>query len=63
LAFHPNLSPATIGGKDIYILDPEFLAQDQSQAGSAYVYDTEDFLYAVITDDVAWAADALEQLE
>ena len=61
--FNKDLELATVSGKEIWILDAEFMAQDEHQAGSAYLYDTGDLIYAVITDDEAWAADALSQLE
>ena len=36
--------------------------QDVHQRGRPYFYETEDYLFLVLTDDDAWATDAIGQL-
>jgi hypothetical protein len=51
-----------LGGKDVLVGDEAMLKQDEHQRGRPFLYETDDFLFVVITDDESWAADALEQL-
>jgi hypothetical protein len=51
-----------VGGKEVLIGAPELFAQDEHSRGGGYFYDAGDYLFAVVTDDEAWAGDALSQL-
>lgn len=57
-----NYQERTITGKQVYEGTVDMLSQDEHQRGRPYLYQTDDYLFVVITDDDAWAADALRQL-
>jgi hypothetical protein len=52
----------TIGGKSVYVGTLAMLAQNSHQRGKPYLYETDQWLFLVITDNAAWAADAIGQL-
>jgi hypothetical protein len=69
-AFH-NVAEATdlsryrmqaIGGKRVAVGTEAMLDQNEHQRGRPYLYQTDDYMFLIITDDDAWAADALRQL-
>jgi len=51
-----------VGGKEVLFAPPELLSQSEHSRGGAYLRDAGDYLFAVLTDDLAWAEDALTQL-
>ena len=53
---------ATIAGKQVYVGTADMLAQDTHQRGRPYLYQTDRYVFLVITDDDAWAAGAIGQL-
>ncbi len=57
-----NLTSQVLVGKEILFAPPELLAQTEHTRGGAYLHDAGDYLFAVLTDDLAWAEDALSQL-
>jgi hypothetical protein len=52
----------TIAGKVVFVGNVDMLAQSEHQRGRPYLYQTDDYMFAVITDDDAWAEDAIRQL-
>jgi hypothetical protein len=52
----------TIAGRDVWVGTEDMLEQSTHQRGRPYLYQTETTMYLVITDDEAWAADAIRQL-
>jgi hypothetical protein len=52
----------TIGGKQVYVGTPDMLDQDTHQRGRPFLYQNDQYMFLVITDDDAWAADAIAQL-
>jgi hypothetical protein len=57
-----NYDERTIAGKQVYEGTVDMLNQGEHQRGRPYIYQTDDYLFVVITDDDAWAADAIGQL-
>ena len=57
-----NYDEATIAGKTVYVGSADMVAQTEHQRGKPYLYQTDDALFIVITDDAAWAEEAIEQL-
>lgn len=57
-----NYQERMIAGKQVYEGTVDMLTQGEHQRGRPYLYQTDDYLFVVITDDDAWAADALGQL-
>ena len=57
-----TLPKQVFDGKEVLVAPPELFSQDEHTRGGAYFYDTTDYLFAVATDDEAWAKDALSQL-
>ena len=53
---------ATIAGKEVYVGTLDMLDQDTHQRGRPYLYENDQYMFLVITDDDAWAADAIAQL-
>jgi hypothetical protein len=51
-----------IGGKEVAVGTEAMLDQSEHQRGRPFLYQTEDYMFVIITDDDAWAADALRQL-
>ena len=56
------LSPMTVGGKSVLVGPAALLQQFEHQRGGLYWYESSDYIFAVVTDDPAWAEDALRQL-
>ena len=56
------LTSQVVGGKEVLYAPPELLDQSEHSRGGAYLRDAGDYLFAVLTDDLAWAEDALTQL-
>jgi hypothetical protein len=52
----------TIAGKKVYVGTLAMLAQSVHQRGKPYLYQTDQYTILVITDNDAWAADAIRQL-
>ena len=52
----------TIAGKQVYVGTADMLAQDTHQRGRPYLYQSDQYVFLVITNDDAWAAGAIDQL-
>jgi hypothetical protein len=52
----------SIADHTVYVGDAGMLKQDEHQRGRPYLYQTDDALFLVVTDDEAWAKDAISQL-
>ncbi len=52
----------TISGKQIFVGETAMVSQTEHSRGRPYLYQTDDQVFVVITDDRAWAEEALEQL-
>ncbi len=52
----------TVGGKKVQVGSAELVDQSDHQRGKPYIYETDSYLFAILADDPAWAADALRQL-
>jgi hypothetical protein len=57
-----NYEPTTIGGKEVFVGSLDMIEQDEHQRGSPYLYQNDDYIFIVVTDDDAWAEEALAQL-
>ena len=57
-----HYEPKTIAGKQVYVGTLDMLEQDTHQRGRPYLYQTNDYMFVVITDQDSWAADSLGQL-
>jgi len=57
-----TLDQQTVGGKDVLVGTTSQMIQSEHQRGLPYLYETPRHFYIVVTDDPAWAADALRQL-
>jgi len=57
-----NFNPVTIAGKSVLVGSAELLVQDSHQRGQPFEYATDENLFVIMTDDDAWAEDALGQL-
>jgi hypothetical protein len=57
-----NFQERTMGGKRVYVGTVDMLNQDEHQRGRPFLYQTDDYMFLVITDDDGWAADAIGQL-
>ena len=57
-----NYETVTIAGKEVYVGTADMLDQTEHQRGKPYLYQTDDAMFIVITDDDAWAEDAIGQL-
>jgi hypothetical protein len=53
---------STIAGRDVYVGNVGMIAQSEHIRGTPYLIDTPDFGLIVVTDDPAWAEDAISQL-
>jgi hypothetical protein len=53
---------AGITGKDVFVGSPDLLEQTEHQRGRPYLYQTDDVMFLVITDEEAWAAEAFSKL-
>ena len=45
-----------------YVGRPDMLRQSEHRRGSPYLYQTDAYMFLLITDDEAWAEDALQQM-
>jgi hypothetical protein len=52
----------SVGGKQVYVGTLAMLTQDIHQRGVPYLFETDQWLFLVITDNATWAADAIRQL-
>ena len=52
----------TLAGKEVAVGSEAMLRQDSHRRGRPYVYETHEYVFLLITDDDAWATDALRQL-
>ena len=52
----------TIAGKQVDVGTADMLTQDTHQRGRPYLYQTDQYMFLLITDQDAWAADAIGQL-
>lgn len=52
----------TIEGKQVYVGTADMLDQSEHQRGRPYLYQTDDYMFLLVTDDDAWATDAIRQL-
>jgi hypothetical protein len=52
----------TVGGREVYVNRTDVVPQTEHQRGRFYWYSTETHEYLVLTEDEAWAADAISQL-
>ena len=57
-----NYQKETIAGREVYLGTLDMLTQDEHQRGRPFLYQTDAFMFLVITDEDAWAADAIGQL-
>jgi hypothetical protein len=57
-----TLKSREVGGKPVLVGTPEMLVQDEEQRGRPYLYEADGCVFAVVTDEEAWAADALSRL-
>ena len=57
-----NYQVKTIAGKQVYVGTVDMLTQDTHQRGRPYLYQTDAFMFLVVTDQDAWAAEAVGQL-
>jgi hypothetical protein len=53
---------ATIAGKPVFVGDGAMLKQSEHQRGAPYLYQTDDAMFLVITEDRAWAEEAFAEL-
>ena len=52
----------TIAGKQVYVGTVEMLGQSEHQRGRPYLYQNDASMFMVISDDEAWATEAIAQL-
>jgi hypothetical protein len=57
-----NYTHRVIDGRDVYVGDASMVTQDSHQSGRPYLYQTDAWMFIVLTDDEAWATDAIQQL-
>jgi uncharacterized RDD family membrane protein YckC len=53
---------AHVGGREVLVGGDWMLEQSVHQRGRPYVLETDEYLFLVVTDDEAWADDAIRQL-
>jgi hypothetical protein len=61
----PDLSryqERSIADHSVYVGDPGMLRQTEHQRGRPYLYQTDDYMFLIITDDDRWAEEAIGQL-
>jgi hypothetical protein len=51
-----------IDGRDVFVGNASMVHQSVHQKGRPYLYQTDSWMFIVLTDDDAWAADAISQL-
>ena len=52
----------TLGGKSAFMGNEDMLKQDEHQRGRPVLYQTDAYMFMVITDDLDWADEALSKL-
>lgn len=52
----------TIGGKSVYVGPKHLVRQDEHQRGVPYLYQNDDYMFLILTEDPAWAEEALAAL-
>ncbi len=52
----------TLAGKEVFVGTEAMLRQDSHQSGRPYLYETEKYVFLLVTADETWATDALRQL-
>ena len=52
----------TIAGKTVAVGAAGLVAQNEHQRGLPYLYQTDDYLFIVVTEDDAWAEEAIAAL-
>jgi len=57
-----GFEPRTIDGKTVFVGSSSMLTQSEHQRGNPYLYQTDEYLFALITDDESWALEALLRL-
>jgi hypothetical protein len=57
-----DLVEQVIGGKHVSVGPVALIRQDRHERGRPYVYQPRDLVVVVVSDDEAWAADAIGQL-
>jgi hypothetical protein len=57
-----NYQLQTIAGREVNVGTEAMLKQDDHQRGRPYFFETEQHMYLLVTEDEAWAADAIAQL-
>jgi hypothetical protein len=65
VAAGPNLdlySAQTISGKEVFVGTTDMVRQNEHTRGRPYLYQTDAWMFIVITDSDGWAADAVRQL-
>jgi hypothetical protein len=60
--FETEFETGILGGKEVLIGDIGLVPQEEHQRGRPYEYLSEDYAFLLLTDDEAWAEDALRQL-
>lgn len=61
----PDLSryqETSIADHTVYVGDATMLRQTEHQRGRPYLYQTDDYMFLIITDDGGWAEEAIAQL-
>jgi hypothetical protein len=51
-----------VGGRAVRVGGEWMMEQDEHQRGRPYLVETGDYVFVIVTDDEAWAADAIAQL-
>ena len=49
----------TIAAKQVYVGTLDMLTQDTHQRGRPFLYQNDQYMFVVVTDDDEWAADAI----
>lgn len=57
-----GLESTTLGGKEVKVAPENLLEPGENDRGTAYFYDTPDYLFAITAIDAAWAEEVLSQL-
>lgn len=57
-----NYDRTTIGTKEVFVGSVEMIEQNDHLRGSPYLYQNDDYMFIVVTDDEDWAEEALAHL-
>ena len=55
-------APRTMAGRVVFVGSESMVNQDERHRGKPYLYQTDTTMFIVLTDDDAWAEDAISQL-